>query len=288
MSEFSVVIPTYQRPDDLARCLEQLKPGGQTLAFDHYEVIVTDDEGQGSKTQTLVDEQYPWVKWVAGPGRGPAANRNRGAHYAKGDWLVFTDDDCVPEPGWLEAYAEAASKSPSLDVMEGSTLPEEPRKSLAWHAPINTEGGRLWSCNLAVRAYCFSSLEGFDTDYPFALEDMDFKTRVLKRGVSWTFVREAAVVHPWRHGTARELFARQMRELKGWRVFARKHPGEVKEFNVGYLVSVFNQAARDIKSGMHGGSGMKEYASFLFGHAIKKLLIVIISYKQKLDINDWY
>jgi GT2 family glycosyltransferase len=283
MSQFSVVIPTYRRPDDLARCLDQLAPGEQNLSFEYYEVIVSDDEGKESETQTLVKEQYPWAKWVAGPGRGPAANRNRGAKYAEAEWLVFTDDDCVPESEWLEAYAEEASRHPSLSVMEGATLPEGPRKSLAWQAPINTEGGRLWSCNLAVSADCFSTLGGFDTDYPFALEDMDFKTRVLKHDLSWTFVREAVVTHPWRQGTARELFTRQMRELRGWRVFAKKHPNHINKFNIGYAASIFNQIITDLSSNNFSLVGLKEYSFFMVGHSIKKISIVLMGCGKKID-----
>jgi GT2 family glycosyltransferase len=277
MIQFSVIIPTYQRPNDLARCLEQLKPGAQSLPFEHYEVIVTDDEGKGGNTQTLVAEKYPWAKWVAGPGRGPAANRNCGADYAQGNWLVFTDDDCIPSPKWLRAYAKEAKNS--VAVMEGATVPEGPRESLAWQAPINTEGGKLWSCNLAIKVSCFSALGGFDTDYPFALEDMDFKTRVLKKEMPWTFVQRAVVVHPWRYCTARQLFARQMRELNGWRVFAQKHPKSISNFNIGYLASIINQAVSDIDDIDLKPMGIKEYAGFIIGHSLKKLYIVLTSLK---------
>jgi len=279
MSLFSVVIPTYQRPDDLARCLDQLAPGEQTLSFDEYELIVTDDDGEGSRTQALVEEQYPWAKWVAGPGRGPAANRNRGAGYAEGEWLVFTDDDCVPEPEWLEAYAERASKSPSLDVMEGATLPEGPRESLAWQAPINTEGGRLWSCNLAVRTDCFSALGGFDTDYPFALEDLDFRARIFESEFEWEFVPRAVAVHPWVERTALELFRRQVREAKGWRVFARKHPEYIREFRIGYLIIELKQIWKDFNGVGFRTRGIIPYFMLSVGRILKRVTIIFFSYK---------
>ncbi|MCS4185186.1 glycosyltransferase family 2 protein [Salinibacter ruber] len=284
MTQFSVVIPTYQRPDDLARCLEQLKPGAQTLSFERYEVTVTDDEGEGSATQALVREQYPWAKWVPGPGQGPAANRNRGADYAEGEWLVFTDDDCVPKPGWLEAYAETGSKSPSLDVMEGVTLPDGPRESLAWQAPINTEGGRLWSCNLAVRSDCFSTLGGFDTDYPFALEDLDFRARVFNSEVEWEFEPRAAVVHPWVERTTLELFRRQVKEAKGWRVFARKHPAYIREFRLGYLIAEAKQIWEDFTETNFRMRGVVPYLGLSTGRTIKRIIIIFYSRKFK-DIS---
>jgi len=236
MSQFSVVIPTYQRPDDLARCLEQLKPGAQTLASEHYEVIVSDDQGKGSKTQVLVREQYPWVTWVTGPGRGPAANRNNGALEAQGKWLVFTDDDCIPNPEWLKAYREASRShrnESSICVLEGATVPEGPRPRMDVVAPINEDGGNLWSCNFAIEAKAFRDLGGFDEDYTFALEDMDFAARIRKSPFESIFVRDAEVVHPWRRVDSPFLDFR--RRLKGWLRFARKHPDIVSGYNVGWV-----------------------------------------------------
>jgi GT2 family glycosyltransferase len=75
--EFSVVIPTYGRPDALAACLEQLVPGAQTFSG-AYEVIVTDDAPAPGASAKLAN-RFPAVRWTEGPHRGPAANRNHGA-----------------------------------------------------------------------------------------------------------------------------------------------------------------------------------------------------------------
>src|SRR5262249_13064218 len=76
-----------------------------TLPADRYEVIVTDDGAPTS--EQLVAERYAWVSWGPGPRRGPAANRNAGARRSGQEWIAFTDDDCVPDPGWLAAFAAA-------------------------------------------------------------------------------------------------------------------------------------------------------------------------------------
>ncbi|MFM6530798.1 MAG: glycosyltransferase family 2 protein, partial [Dolichospermum sp.] len=69
------------------------------------------DDGYQSTAQEMIEQNYPWVKWVAGPGKGPAANRNNGAKYATGEWLAFTDDDCLPDPQWLASYGEAIANN---------------------------------------------------------------------------------------------------------------------------------------------------------------------------------
>ena len=70
---FSVVIPTYRRNDLLARCLDALAPGVQTLPADRYEVVVTDDDSEGKNPQAMLAERYPWARWTHVPRRGPAA-----------------------------------------------------------------------------------------------------------------------------------------------------------------------------------------------------------------------
>ncbi|MHC5729635.1 MAG: glycosyltransferase family 2 protein, partial [Nostoc sp.] len=67
---FSVIIPTYHRNDLLAKCLDCLAPGVQTLSAEQYEVIVTDD-GSQTTAEEMIRQQYPWAKWVAGPRKGP-------------------------------------------------------------------------------------------------------------------------------------------------------------------------------------------------------------------------
>jgi glycosyltransferase involved in cell wall biosynthesis len=154
---FSVIVPTRHRNDLLAKCLDHLVPSAQTLPSEQYEVIVTDD-GDLSTAEQLVRHYYRVTKWVKGPCKGPAANRNNGAKHARGKWLVFCDDDCIPDKQWLEAYAEAIRKNPSYSVFEGRIYTNRPRRSLAEAAPVSETGGYLWSANFACRKDVFESL----------------------------------------------------------------------------------------------------------------------------------
>ena len=200
---FSVVVPTHRRNDLLARCLDRLAPGAQTLPAAAYEVIVADDGPGGENARAMARECYPWVRWVAGPRRGPAANRNRGAAEARGDWLVFTDDDCLPTPGWLAGYAarlDAASSGdgPAPRVLEGRTTAGNARGYGPFlSVPSNLHGGYLWSCNFAIERRLFGELEGFDENFPFPhLEDVDLRARLEERGERFPFVPAAEVEHP--------------------------------------------------------------------------------------------
>jgi GT2 family glycosyltransferase len=213
---FTVVIPTRRRDDLLAQCLERLGPDQQLgmsllpytraasrppLPLPSYEVLVTDDGGEHT-AEAMLQKDFSWAGWTAGPRRGPAANRNHGARQARGDWIVFTDDDCLPEPGWLQAYADAANLHPDCPVFEGRTLAPRARQRLLETAPINEAGGNWWSCNLAVRRAVFVELNGFDERFPYAaMEDKEFHYRATRAGHTGVFVAGATVYHPWREVT---------------------------------------------------------------------------------------
>lgn len=203
--KISVIIPTYHRNELLRKCLDRLKPGVQTLPADQYEVIVTDD---GSKTtaEEMIRDDYPWVKWVAGPRKGPAANRNNGAKYAQSEWLAFTDDDCLPEPDWLSAFVEA-TKGSAL-ALEGAIYPLGDYDNQDLNScPINLTGGVFWSANIAVHRSLFEKVEGFDPNYPYPYhEDVDLKERVSLHTTIF-FVPEAIVFHPVERATMREAIA---------------------------------------------------------------------------------
>ncbi|MBX9693390.1 MAG: glycosyltransferase family 2 protein [Cyanobacteria bacterium] len=194
-SFFSVVIPSCNRPELLSRCLNRLIPGVQTISPELYEVIVTDDSSNSS-TKTLVTSEFAFARWVQGPRRGRPANRNNGARLAKGNYIAFVDDDCVPDLGWLEAFAKCADEG--LPVLEGRTTTDYPIRYPFYEAPINETGGLLWSCNFMIDTRVFSQLGGFDENFVRDTEDIDLRERIVKAGLEPKFVSSALVVHPQR------------------------------------------------------------------------------------------
>lgn len=179
----------------LAVCLRKLAPGQQTIPPDQYEVIVTDD-GSRSTAEEMMKAEFPWARWTAGPRRGPAANRNNGAKVATGEWVIFTDDDCVPDSSWLASLLLAANDA-KVDVVEGLTTTPGFRQSLLWEGIQNPRGGNLWSCNLAVKSGLFRRLGGFDEDFRDpAHEDSELAFRLKRDAGKIVFQREMLVVHP--------------------------------------------------------------------------------------------
>jgi GT2 family glycosyltransferase len=209
--KISVVIPTCDRPDALAACLLRLAPDLQALPADAFEIIVSDD-GRGQPVSAVLGPEFPGVRWVAGPRRGPAANRNAGALAAGGELLVFLDDDCLPEPGLLSAYA-AAFADPALQAAEGRISPDREPNRLDEVAPVNENGGVFWSCNVALRRDLFERIGGFDERFPHAaMEDVELRNRLRLLKVRIAFLPGAAVIHPLRRQSGdRESLLRRAR-----------------------------------------------------------------------------
>ncbi len=217
----SVVIPTCNRPALLAQCLDHLLLSIERSGRADIEVIVADD-GAGAQTRVLVGERYPRVKWIAGPRGGPARNRNRGAQVAAGRWIFFTDDDCLPSPDWVAALLRAVDAAGAVKVLEGCTVADRAQRRLDEEAPVNTTGGYLWACNMAVERSLFERLDGFCAAFPYAgMEDADFRLRVRKAGEEIRFVPDAVVCHPLRKNKGH---AYQIKVARSFLLLVERHP----------------------------------------------------------------
>jgi glycosyltransferase involved in cell wall biosynthesis len=115
--QVTVVVPTRDRPDALARCLAAL----ERQTFEAFEVVVVDDRSHRRDDVQAVVARMPRARVVDGEGRGPAAARNLGARTARGVTVCFTDDDCVPGPEWVGALA--ARVDAARAVVAGPTRP---------------------------------------------------------------------------------------------------------------------------------------------------------------------
>ena len=192
----SIVIPTFERPGDLKRCLESLSYQNQ-IGAPPFEIIVSDDS-ESNDSIILVEKEFPKVVLGKGKKNGPAGNRNAGVRRAKGVWIIFIDDDCIADKNFLNAYYKAIKDNPKAILFEGKIYPDRPRKTWAECCPENSHGDMFWTSNLCVKKEVFNKVGGFDERFKVAYEDIDFAYRVNSLGLQSKFVKEASVCHPWR------------------------------------------------------------------------------------------
>jgi GT2 family glycosyltransferase len=101
----TVIIPTYRRPQDLARCLGALKL--QNRRPDQVLVVVRDTDAETWKFLESFNLEWLPLRTVTVRVTGVVAAMNAGLDEAVGDFIAFTDDDAAPHPDWLqriEAY----------------------------------------------------------------------------------------------------------------------------------------------------------------------------------------
>lgn len=243
----SIIIPTCNRNDLLVKCLDCLNPSIQNYDKNEYEVIVTDDSKENI-AKYLIFEKFSWVYWVAGPKRGPAANRNHGASKATGDWILFIDDDCLPDKNIVKEYASSIGNYKEALVFEGRTSPDRPQRRHDEECPSNETGGYLWSCNFMInKETLISTVKGFDENFPHAaMEDVDLCYRLKKQEINIIFLPQASVIHPWRRQT--KTFRTTINRYESYLCLLDKHPEKSAENNFYSLLRVLYNTS--IKQGI--------------------------------------
>lgn len=239
MTVFSVVIPTYRRPDVLFRVLDAL--GSQESPPD-FEVIVVDDGSGDSTAERLraYAPRYPFRPFFQ-ENSGPARARNRGVTEARGSHVLFLGDDTVPEPPLLAVHAEShalAGESP-VAVLGYTTWPRGRKVSPFLHH-INEYGLQFgygliedpeavpfnffYTSNISLRRRLLEEAGLFDTTFPHAAwEDIELAYRLSAGGMKILY-RPRAVARHHHDITFASFRRRQEKSGEAAAIFFEKHP----------------------------------------------------------------
>lgn len=120
----SVIVSTRDRPDHLARCLKSL----MSLRYPGYEIIVVDNAPGSTVTRDAIRRTYPnepKIKYVCENRPGLSLARNSGISVARGEILVFTDDDTIVDYYWLVELVKAFSSADNVACVTSLILPLE-------------------------------------------------------------------------------------------------------------------------------------------------------------------
>lgn len=202
---YSVIIPVYNRPDEVDELLLSLTKQN----YSHFEVIIVEDgstiscEEVVKKYSDLLD-----VKYYSKPNSGPGQTRNYGAEKSKGDYLIILDSDCIIPEGYFDAV-ETELKSRPSDAFGGPDRADDSFSDM--QKAINyamtsffTTGGirggdkkldKFYprSFNMGVKHDVYQALSGF-SKMRFG-EDIDFSIRIFKGGYTCRLFPQAWVYH---------------------------------------------------------------------------------------------
>ena len=205
MAYFSLIVPVYNRPDEVNELLESLTH----QRCKDFEVIIVEDGSQQpceEVVQAYTDRLD--IHYYNKPNSGPGQSRNYGAERAHGEYLIVLDSDCIIPEGYIDAVKTELASSPA-DAFGG---PDRAHHSFTdMQKAINyamtsffTTGGirggkkkldKFYprSFNMGIRADVYKALGGFSR-MRFG-EDIDFSIRIFKGGYKCRLFPEAWVWH---------------------------------------------------------------------------------------------
>lgn len=206
-SSISVIVCSRDRREALQRFLTRFD--WTWLSAQQVELVLVADggarqfmNGMGGHGSAQVDA----IRYVSEPGPGLGRARNVGIHWAKGDVLVFTDDDCYFEKGYLESLLRFARESDADFAFGPIRLHDERAARIAtdydathWLLTQRVAPGQAQGANLVVRRRALSSVGGFDPRLGpgtrFRCDDLDLVARLLAAGFVGVHLPTLAVKH---------------------------------------------------------------------------------------------
>ena len=203
---FTIIVPTYNRPKSLARCLQALAQ--LKYPREQFEVIVVDD-GSSNRSEALIDNyrDHYCIRLINQENQGPAVARNNGAREANGRFLAFTDDDCAPASSWLEQFALQLMADPEA-MVGGYTINGLPRNPFSitsqllidylytYYNQTESRARFFTSNNFAISTALFWQVGGFDESMPLAAgEDREICDRWLDLGFRMIYLPRAVIYH---------------------------------------------------------------------------------------------
>jgi GT2 family glycosyltransferase len=225
----------------------------QDSSSEEFEVVVVDDgssDGTSAHLLTRLPEYQMNVTLLRQAEKGPAAARNLALRHARGELILFFNDDVIAAPGLLRAHlsAHGPEKAPGTGVLGRVCWSPEVRVTpfMRWleHGgpqfkydemePGETNWRNFWTCNLSLRRDFLLSNGLFDEDFPFAAwEDIELGYRLSRSGLKLIYNPSALAYH--HHRITLESSKEKM-QVHGWSaaIMERKVPNEARPSSLRY------------------------------------------------------
>ena len=237
----SVIVPFYNAEKTLKLCLSAICH--QDVVPD--EIILVDNNSSDTSREIVnlfIDSFKDLrISCVSEKTPGPAAARNSGAYTAQGEWLIFTDADCIPSQAWLSDYLVHFTEA-GLGAVAGCIRPYPPfgliQKAISLftlppitketiHSASNLREGLYPTANLAVKREIFELVGGFNNCLRYG-EDHELCYKIYNAGYTIKAIENANVEH-----IHRSTFRGFLRQAFG---FGSSHPFELRYFTSGRTI----------------------------------------------------
>lgn len=235
---FSIIIPVYNRPEELAELL-------QSILLQHnlpdIEIVVVEDGSD--KTSELVVNQYADrlnIKYCVKKNTGPGDSRNYGMTHASGDYFIILDSDCLLPENYLSVVSKFLGRNYAdayggPDVAHSSFNNKQKAINYSMTSFLTTgglRGSKKTSGNFQVRSFNMGlSKKAFQLTGGFAKqrigEDIDLNFRLKAKKLSTVYIADAFVYHKRRNSWP--SFFKQVQNFGAARpILNQLHPGSAR------------------------------------------------------------
>lgn len=216
--KISIVIIVGNESNYIKKCLEALL----SQSYQEFEIVALDNgstDGTGKIIKSFDDKR---IKYIYEPSNcGIAELRNIGIRKSAGEYIFFTDGDCVPNKHWLEEGMSILETKTYVGV-EGKTYYESQQKITISDCNIYQFGaGEFMTCNVAYSRNILEKVNYFDPAFKYGHEDRDLALRVMKFG-EICFSPDMLVAHQRKRLTPKVLF-KKSRHVEDMVYLIKKH-----------------------------------------------------------------
>src|SRR3954447_13104848 len=223
----SVIVCSYNGASTVESCLRSM----ERIKYPEYEVVFVDD-GSTDNTQEIL-KKFPWVRNIRQKNMGLSYARNVGMNAARGEIVVYTDSDCEADEDWLYYMALAMVRGPHAGMGGPNLIPDEG----SWvadcvglspggptHVMIDDRTAEhVPGCNMAYYTRVAKEINGFDSQFRKAGDDVDFIWRLQNAGYTTGFAPAAQVWH-YRRNTVKAYLKQQRGYGEAEALLKYKHP----------------------------------------------------------------
>lgn len=286
MPKYSLVVPVYNRPDEVDELLGSL----MQQTYKDFEVIIVED-GSGISAKEVVERYQSGmqIKYFYKENEGQGFARNYGFQRASGDFFIVFDSDCLIPAHYLQevdeyltanpvdAFGGPDAAHPSFTVVQKAI--SQTMTSFFTTGGIRGSSGHIGqyhprSFNMGMSREVYERTKGYII--PFMGEDMEFSTRILKEGFKTALITKAFVYHKRR--TSPVKFFKQLMYFGRARInLSRFHKGQIglvhlfpTAFTLGLILSIL---IHFLYTDTLGPVGIMAYLFYLSIVAIEALMV---------------
>ena len=253
----SIVVCTKNRAHSLRRVLDSLQ--AQTLP--PGEIIVIDNGStDGTREVALAN---PKVRYISQPQAGLAVCRQEGIAASAADYVVMCDDDCLPEPHWLETICATFERDPQVAVVAGGISNHGFPNNLKGRGRLGPNGlyqlienpadaQFFGSANMALRKTAIAQIGGYDPQFTRGYEEVDLITRIRRAGFSVRYEPTALVHHHHISSTGKPRFMHRSRQgMRLYFFFKHYWPESARAWG-DFALTEASLIFHDLKIGLRG------------------------------------